>query len=242
MSWRRFVFATDIHGDRQDSAANRALFRFLAQWKPVIRVCGGDLWDFRPLRAKASAEEQRESMRDDFEAGMQWAEQFKPTHLLKGNHDERLWKLAEQRNGPKSDFAIQLIEHAAKRFAPMRTAILPYDRRTGIVRIGSLKCVHGFVAGVNAARRTAQTYGSVLMGHGHAIQHVSIEGIENRVGRMVGCLCQLDMDYVAANLASLVWRHGWAYGVVNDRTDRYQVWQAESVDGRWLLPTGFEEL
>jgi hypothetical protein len=50
------------------------------------------------------------------------------------------------------------------------------------------------------------------------------------------------MDYIRANMGSLMWRHGWAYGVINVETGDYQVWQAEEINGQWILPTGLEML
>jgi len=241
VSWKRFVVGFDVHGDKQDLKANEAFFKFCKHWKPDIRVAGGDIWDFRPLRKKASEEERREGMAVDYRAGVDWFARFKPTHYLRGNHCERLFDLALEDRGIISEYAIQGVNEIEELCKRLRCSMYPYHKREGIVRIGNLKVIHGFLSGVTAARRTALAYGSVLMGHGHGIQHVSIEGIDNRVGRMCGCLCQLDMDYNRANVSSLVHRHGWPYGVVHD-SGKYQIWQAEDVGGRWMLPTGIEEL
>ncbi len=43
MSLTRFLFATDLHGDMQDTGAVAALHEFVKAWKPTIRVFGGDL-------------------------------------------------------------------------------------------------------------------------------------------------------------------------------------------------------
>ena len=57
MGLKKFLFASDLHGDLQESEAVDALFDFTKQWKPDIRVFGGDLFDLRPLRKNASKEE-----------------------------------------------------------------------------------------------------------------------------------------------------------------------------------------
>ena len=191
MSFAKFVFASDPHGDMQDTAANDALFRFIDVWKPKLRVFGGDLWDFRPLRRKACEDEQRESMVKDYEAGIAWLKRFRPNYFLRGNHDERLWELAEKDNGIKSDYAAQGVAKIEALVASMRCKMLPYHNRDGILRIGHLKMLHGFHAGINAARQTALVYGSCLFGHVHTIDEHSIPGLERRVARSVGCLCKL---------------------------------------------------
>lgn len=241
-NFKRFVVCGDLHGDMQDKETVQALDRFCDSYKPQIKVFAGDLWDFRALRTKASEDEKRDSMKIDFEAGLEWLHKFKPQHFLKGNHDERLWLAADKKKGPISDYAqtlIDLVESDAKK---MKCQILPYDKRHGVLRLGNLKVIHGYAHGVNAARRQAQTYGSVLCFHGHSIQHATIEKIDDCVGRMGGCLCSIDMPYVTAALNALLWRNGWIYGVLSEKTGNYQVFQAERIDGVWLVANGIEKL
>lgn len=239
--WRKFVVGFDPHGDMMDDSASASFFKFVELWKPEIRVCGGDLWDFRCLRKKASEEERRDSMAVDYAAGLQWLKSLRATHYVRGNHCERLWDLASIDNGIASDYARDLVYQTEEKLTKMRCQMFPYDKRAGVLRIGHLKVIHGFLCGVTAARRTALTYGSVIMGHGHSIQAASIEGLEPRTGMMCGCLCKLDHDYNRAQVGSLTHEHGWAYGVVSD-TGSYHVWQARKIENKWLLPTGIEEL
>lgn len=242
-NWEPWVSCGDIHGDQQDPRANKAFFKFLDIWNPTIRVLNGDLWDFRPLRNGASADEKRESMLADYEAGNRWLEKFKPTHFNRGNHDERLWELAfKKKEGPLSDLALRGVSEIEEKLRKMKCAMLPYHKRK-VLQIGHLKWIHGFGGGgVNAASRHAKAYGSIIVNHFHSIQWVSIEGIENRVGRICGCLCYLDMDYNDRQIGSLVHRHGWPFGVINRRTGNYHCWQAENVDGQWVIPTGIKIL
>ncbi len=241
MAFKSFIIASDIHGIEQDPAANKVLFDFMKLWKPDIRICNGDLWDFAALRKKASEEERRTSLREDYYAGLSWFEQFDPHFFNQGNHCVRLWDLQAANCGPMSDLATICINEFDGIRKKMKCKMLPYDRRGGILEIGKLRVLHGFYCGVNAARRSAQVWGSCVVGHGHSIQLAAIEGPENRVGRMIGCLCNLDMPFQRANPASLLHRHGFAYGVIDDRKGTYQVHQAEKVGDKWLLPTGFKE-
>ena len=45
------------------------------------------------------------------------------------------------------------------------------------------------------------------------------------------------MDYNSRMPNTLRQSHGWAYGVLNRATGAYHVWQAEKIDGQWILPT-----
>jgi hypothetical protein len=237
MSWQRFVAAFDPHGDKQDPKAVRALLDFCKIWKPTIRIHGGDNWDFRPLRRKACEDERRESMATDFRAGVKFITQFQPTHFVRGNHDERLWELAQAGHGVESDYAIHAIAEVESLVAKMKCQMLPYHKRLGVLRFGHMKVLHGFHCGIYAARQTALVYGSALFGHTHVIDQHAVPGLERRAARNCGCLCQLDMDYNSRQPNTLRQAHGFAYGVVNSRTGDFNVWQAEPIGGEWILPT-----
>ncbi len=241
MSWQRFVAGFDPHGDKQDPVVNAAFFKFVARWKPNYRILGGDAFDFRPLRHKANDEEKRESMKKDFEAGMDWIDRFQPTHFLRGNHDERLWELKEADNGVRSDYAAEGVSKIEKVVKDMGCRMLPYHKRS-VLRIGHLKVIHGFFCGVYAARQTALVYGSTLFGHVHDITEHSIPGLERRVARSCGCLCELDMDYAARSPNTLRQAHGWAYGVIHSKTGNYHVWQAERIGNAFMVPSDIVEL
>lgn len=242
MALIKFQCGFDIHGDMQDVSAVKAFFDFAAIWKPKIRICGGDLWDLRPLRRGACDDEKRESLRADFKAGKDWFNKFKPTHFLRGNHDERLWELAEADRGTASDYAQEMIGEVEAMVAHHKCAMLPYHKRDGVLRIGSLKILHGFAGGIYAARQTALVYGSSLFGHVHTIDEHAIPGLERRVARACGCLCRLDMDYNARQMNTLKQANGWAYGLINDKTGQYHVFQAEKIGDVWMLPSDFVEL
>lgn len=232
-NYRRFVAVADNHGDMVDKEAARAFHGFCDDWKPEIRIHLGDCFDFRPLRRKADKEERRESMIGDFEAGKEFLERFKPEVFISGNHDQRLPDLAAQGNGILSDYAQKCVNEIEALGKAVGFRILPYHKRLGVYRIGSLKCIHGFMCGITAARRTALTYGSVIMGHGHAIDHQTIEGLEPRMGRMIGCLVKLDMEYNRASIGSLRHAHGWLAGVVNEKTGEYHCQQIQRIGDKW---------
>lgn len=237
---QRFVVISDTHGTEADGAAVAAMLDFVESFKPTLKVHAGDLFDFACLRRNASEQERRQPIIDDIDAGLQLIEEFAPTHYLRGNHCERLWDCLKSDDGKIRDIGGEWtgrIEHA---LALQKTAMLPYHKRDGVLRIGHLKIVHGYHSGLTAARMAAQVYGSVLMGHIHAIDQFSIPGIERRIGRAIGCLCKLDQDYNRAQANTLRQQHGFVYGFILPNGS-YQVFQAESLDGSWYFPTEFRE-
>lgn len=242
MSWDRFLFCSDLHGDHADHAAVRRLLAFKQEFKPKHVIFGGDLWDFRPLRKGASSEERAESMASDFNAGMGFLKAYFPKgqasekrYFLRGNHCERLWELAERGDGLIADHAIQGIQQIDQSLTDLHIQMLPYHKRHGILQLGHAKFLHGFHAGIHAARQSALVYGACLMGHVHTVSSYSIPGLESRTARAVGCLCSLDLDYMARTPSSLAQRHGWAYGVINSKTGDYFSHQAECINGEWNI-------
>lgn len=236
---KKFQIGFDVHGDRQDPSAVRVFHEFAKTWKPEIRVAGGDIFDFRCLRKGATDQEKRERLNEDVDAGIDFLKKFKPTQYLLGNHCSRAWDAARGDDGKLADLANYLIQDIEESLGGAQ--VFPYDKRSGIFHLGSLKVLHGYTTGVMAARHAAQVYGSCVMGHTHTVDSYSIPGLERRVGRIGGCLCLLSQDYNRAQMNTLRQSHGFGYGIVNsDGTFVY--YQAEPIDGVWYLPTEFREL
>ncbi len=242
MSWKKFIGGFDLHGDKADPKASSKILEFCEIWKPDIRWFGGDLWDFRQLRNGASKEEQQESMKADFEAGMDWLQKFRPDYFVRGNHDERLWELAEKQDGVRSDYAALGVAKIEAHIKRSKCKMLPYHKRDGVLRLGKLKILHGFFCGVYAARQNALVYDSCLFGHVHDVAEHSIPKLKRTVARACGCLCDLDMEYAARTPNTLRQAHGWPYGVIHDRTGEYHVWQAEEINGHYMIPSDIVEL
>jgi hypothetical protein len=227
MRYKKWVACADYHGDKHDRRA-AALFReFVRFYRPSRRWFLGDLFDFRPWRVGADEEERRERIAEDFEAGIDFMAWYRPHVITLGNHDIRLWDTRD-RGGPMADFADSLIKRFEKLAECLGVRVLPYDKRKGVHREGRLKMAHGFFDGTTAARQMAQSYGSILFGHGHAIDVATTPGPEPRAGRMIGCLCRLDFRYNRSHVATLRQRHGWAYGTLF-KNGMYQAFQAEVI-------------
>lgn len=236
-----WIFAPDVHGDKIDRNAEKALFEVMKFFKPQIRIQGGDLFDIRCLRRGAGSEEALEDLREDIDAGVDFIDRFRPTHWLRGNHDERLFDATNSHNPILRRYASleysNITDHLEKAGCKQ---ILPYSKRHGVLKFGHLIFVHGFSAGIYAAKKHAEIYNNVVFGHTHAIDSYSIPSLEERKGWNVGSLCLLDMDYNRMQLNTLRQRHGFAYGFFYPNGD-YRLFQAEEICGRWLFPTEFKE-
>lgn len=240
MKSRRFVVASDNHGDMQDGDAVGALFRFLDAFKPEIRIHAGDNWDFRNIRRGASDDEKAGSLAEDWEAGASFVRRFfrggSDNHFLRGNHDERLWYLRANCAGLVRDYAHDACKRVESLVRECRASMLPYDAALGVLRIGGLKVVHGYHAGVGACRQHAAIYGNCLFGHVHTQESAPVPSLEPAEARSIGCLCKRDMEYMNAKTGKLRWAQGWAYGTLFD-DGTYQLFMTRKINGKFYAAT-----
>lgn len=240
MSLLRFVAAGDVHGDMKDDSAIEILHEFTADFKPHKRIFIGDLWDFRAMRGKADEADKRESMQEDFAAGLEFLREWKPHHFIQGNHDFRLFKLAERATGLIKDLAEQGVRDVEKTCKALKCELRPYHRRDGVVQIGFLKFLHGFYCGKTAAKQHLEVYHHCVFGHTHAVNVACGPSLYGAVyAHNIGCLCSLDMEYDAQRPDGLKQEHGFAYGWINEKTGSYRIEQAKPIDGKWITPTDF---
>lgn len=232
---RRFIAIADNHGDMIDPETEKALFSFVGDFKPEVRVHLGDNFDFRNLRKGASDEEKAASLEDDWEMGSDFLRRFfdggKENHFLRGNHDERIYKFSNSATGLLRDYAndgIKRLESVVKR---SRAAMLPYKVTKGILRIGHLKCLHGFAHGDNAATKHAQAFRNCIFGHIHTIVSAPVQSDEGPMeSRCIGAICQIEMEYNDTKLATLRQENGWAYGHLFP-DGSYQLFQTRKING-----------
>jgi predicted phosphodiesterase len=237
---QRFIVVSDNHGDMADAASVGALWSFMKEWKPEIRVHAGDNYDFRNLRKGASDEEKAASLADDWEAGNDFLRRFfdggASNHFLRGNHDERIYDFAGNATGVIRDYANDGIKQLEATVKKCRAKMLPYDSDLGVLDLGKLSVLHGFHAGVGACRTHAAIYGNAIFGHVHTIETASVASREPAEARSIGCLCKRDMDYVNKKTGKLRWAQGWAYGLLfSDGT--YQLFQTRNIGGQFYAAT-----
>ena len=233
---KKFIFASDLHGDQCDPGSIRALKVVTKDFKPNIRIFGGDLMDARPLRKGACKDEKAQGMKADWKAGISFlTNQWQPTHMLMGNHDKRIFDLAEGDMGIESEYAWQGTIELKKALSSINCEWLPCHKKS-VFEFGSLRFLHGFFHGANACRQHSQVYGSCIFGHIHAIDQFAAPGIRRRVSMSSGCLCNLDMKWNQHMVSSLRHAHGFIMGYINEKTGDWTAWQVEEIDGKWMYP------
>lgn len=236
---KKFIYASDLHGDVQDWDTVQVLYDFAEVYKPQVRVFGGDLFDFRNIRRGAGPAERQDSMASDVECGLEFLGKFKPNVLLLGNHDKRLWDTARHHeNGIVQDAAKAGVKAITNACRKIKCKIIEYNASKGYYDLGKVRFIHGFHTGIYASKKHAEVYspasGIVLHGHTHAIQYHSIPRLKGGAGMGVGCLANTDMDYNKHQTGRMLHQNGFAYGY-SDGSD-WQAFQAKKgSNGKWRL-------
>jgi len=217
MKKTKFVVFGDLHGDAHHPGSIQVLRRFIDDFKPKLRICIGDLWDFRQLRRGASQEEKSSSMRQDWEDGKELFHALKPTHMTLGNHDQRLWDEAEGGSGLIQEYCQQGASDAERMFKRFKTEWVPYSVFEGI-EIGNAYFIHGFRANLHAAKATAEDFSKqgrhIFFGHTHSVSRY--KSVSGTTAHNIGCMCELSMEYNQRRPNSLRWQHGFAAGEIMD--------------------------
>lgn len=240
-----FIFAADLHGIEQHKPTVAALRAEVDDLDPgVLRIFGGDLWNFAALRRAAAEHEKSIRLNEDFLAGIEFLKWFKPKVLILGNHDQRLWDAVKQDRVKHSGWKAELAAAYIAQFEAFAKAenikVLPYTKRGGIYQQDGMTFAHGFGGGENLTVKMGEAYGDVIFGHGHRFE--SLPTVRNgRVVRsnQIGSLCNPDMDYNRADLGALKQENGWGYGFLS-KTEGHTVLPARVIKGKALVASDFK--
>lgn len=236
----KFVFASDSHGDMACPESLAALYEYCKDFRPDIRVAGGDHYDLRSLRKGAMSDrEAAESLQADIDAGKDFFSRYRPTHYIKGNHEYRLQAHATNNTSAVvrdycSDKEAEINRHARKCGAKV---ILPYHNKKGLLRINNVTFHHGIG---NNLQRLGMHYapegGIFICGHGHTGHQVNLPKFNGGAAYMSPCLCRIDeMEYASGYLNTARWNNGFIAGWISG--DNCKAWIIHKVGGRWIWQT-----
>ena len=219
MDFKTFALVADNHGDQIHRPAEKKFFEWLTDFNPQIRVHLGDNWNFDALRRGASDADRTVDLKRDIRMGKEFLSRFfdggDSRVFLRGNHDERLWKLQKDPcNAVARGYAQNIVEELEGHVDALGAKMLPYHSKKGVFRLGKLSCVHGYAHGMSASRAHARIYGNCVFGHVHRFDGCGEASLEGRYAQSIGCLARHDMAYCSDKAYPLGGHHGWAYGVL----------------------------
>jgi len=233
----RWAACFDPHGSAIDRRVDAEFRRFVSWWRPHIRINGGDNWNFDGLRRNLPADESSDDLNADFAAGLDFMRWYRPTVFLEGNHDYRIEVKSKSNHGPTAALAIGYRRQIDDALRKMGTRTIAYCSRNGVYQLGDHKVLHGYAHGEACARHHAQAYGNSLFGHVHTFSEYTAATLERSRSLSVGCLCDLDHEYLRPKIGRLKHENGWVYGIVVQR--KTVVWQARKCGQVWVYPSEF---
>ncbi len=209
-TYKKFILLFDRHAPYHDPKMDKIVLDFMADFKPEIRVAGGD-W-MTVDQVSTFANEGDIDLQDEFEMTREALHQFGITHYLEGNHEQRL-----RRVGLKLDKRLRsLVDLQANlHLKEQGIPLLPYHARKGVLKFGHLKVIHGFFATEYMAKKTASIYGTCVFGHTHRFQTFQAkDAYETHVGFAIGMMGKIDQPYTEGR-APLGWCQGFAFGYLH---------------------------
>jgi hypothetical protein len=220
----KFIYASDSHGDMADPEALAALYEFTKDFggSSVLKIAGGDQYDFRSLRKGVGTDKEgAESLQADLDDGKQFFDRWRPNVWLWGNHEHRLDAAQGAGSALVRDYCQGVKDHinAHARKCGART-ILPYHADKGVYRLQGL--------------HYAPYGGALIHGHTHNLASIALTKHGGGNAFSAGCLCRKDeMTYSAQRLATARWGSGFVAGFVTAGGD-YKAWLVHKMGDQWI--------
>lgn len=206
------------HGDLLKEEVFHKLLQLKADQQPEHIIHLGDAFEFTALRKGASNDELNLSIDQDIAWGL-WAmeEMFdgaKTKIYLRGNHCERLWKMAKDGTQVGKEWAQSKIDRIEDFLTEQGAIMFPYCSHKGVVEINQTLFMHGILYGMNAARDHLRAYHKdVIFVHTHRAEDVTISGWPNPLRAInAGCTRELLPEYAQRTVSTLGWANACAYG------------------------------
>ena len=242
-NFQTFIAWGDSHGDHVCKDSLAALHRHIQKFKPDHRICLGDGFDFRALRAgiRNTESDAYDDLVSDLTQGYIMIEKLRPTVYLMGNHEHRIYRAAEENsNGLVRQYAKEGVTKLEKHLRGSGCKVYPYHYEKGVHLINKVAFVHGYTANQHSVKQHAEIYapsgGAVVMGHLHRIEAVSAVRRGGAKGYSGGCLADIPrLTYAAHRPATRRWENGWLFGVIGKKG--FKIWQVEKLEGQWVMPS-----
>lgn len=238
--WTKFLAVGCSHGTHISQEAREAVLQFQKRYKPEEVIHLGDAIDCTSLRAGAIKDsisgDHSADLADDFESGICFLKELSPTIYMMGNHENRLYALAQSSSAVISFAAEKGIEEIEKVAKKLHCRVFPYDIEKGIVVLGGTAFLHGFLHSENAVRDTIESVGRpVVMAHLHRAEIQRGRMLNSPYGICTGTLANIGaMAYARQRRATLRWGHGFVWGEYSPKG--CVAWLATPTGGEWRLP------
>lgn len=236
--WKRFLAVGCSHGNHIDPVASAAVIKFRDSWNPHTVAHLGDFCDTAAFRRGATGtSDESEPVGPDIDAGCRFLQNLRPTIVLNGNHEIRIWKLQGSTNAIVSDCAMSIVSRLQKQMKALKADYEEGWSIRSFRMLGNFKLMHGYVFNENSCRDMAESEGNIIFAHTHRPGSAKGRRSDNPTGYSVGTLSNIpNMDYASARRATHAWAGGFCWGEYSD--NRTIVWLHEQpqTESEWRLP------
>jgi hypothetical protein len=202
----------------------------------------GDAVDLAALRSGAmrdpNATDRSASIREDFDAGINFLKELEVTNFWIGNHEDRLYGLQNSPSAIVAHCATSAISELMNAMKDMRAKVTAYDIEKGWLDFGGTMFGHGFMYNETAVRDHVEMLRKpVVFGHLHRVDRAAGRSVGAPIGWSIGCLADIEsMHYARRNRSVTRWAHGIAYGEYVDGGEGCTVNVLTPVGGAWRYP------
>ena len=236
--WKRFLAVGCSHGNHINPVAAAAVLKFRDSFKPHTVAHLGDFVDTAAFRngAKGSSDEST-PIGPDIDAGCKFLQQLRPTIILNGNHEIRLWKLQDHHNAIVSDCAMNIVSRLQKQAKALKAEYVEGWSIRDFRMIGNYKVMHGYIFNENSCRDHAEAEGNIIFAHTHRAGMAKGRRSDNPTGISVGTLSTIpNMDYANARRATHAWSGGFCWGEYSDTRTVPFVFEQPQTETEWRIP------
>lgn len=218
-TWKKFLAIGCSHGAHADPAALKKVIQFQKDFKPHRRIHLGDFTDQAAFRSGAQGtSDETSSIADDLTHGLNFLKEFRATDIISGNHEDRLWRLADHHNEIVARAASSVLHEIQETVDKLKANyVKTYDINASWIPLGHFKMIHGWMYSENALRDHCEHFGNVLMAHLHIAGEVAGRRSDHPKAYCCGTLASVPaMAYAKGRRATARWSAGMIYGEYSD--------------------------
>jgi len=210
---KRALIVGCSHGHLIDKGARAAVLKFRDEYKPHFIAHVGDFIDTACFRSGANGtSDEAEPVAPDISSGLDFLRELRPNVVLLGNHEARLWKLAEHYNAIVAELSQRIIHEIEDCCKKLKAPVIPYNIKQAYP-LADYVLLHGISYAQNATYWHALRYGNCVHAHTHRPAFEQADRHGGSKAFCVGTLIDIDRaGYAQQRSSTLRWGHALVFG------------------------------
>ena len=235
--WSPTLIVGCSHAKYADPAAIDAVLRFRDRFRPTIVAHLGDFCDLSAFMRSNVKTGDGDEVDPDIDGGIAFLKQLRPTIVLAGNHEDRLWRLQNDQNNIVSSLAHRCVVDIQKAVNDLGAVFVPYAGHYQQYKLGNFKLMHGTIFSENACRDEAETHGNCVCAHTHRTGVSPGRRDDHPKCFNVGTLTRrAAFEYSKTRRSELSWSQGFVYGYTSDTRCQFWLHEQDRNSTDWVLP------